>query len=296
MVNYNLYRTFYFVAKEGNITKASERLYISQPAVSEAIRELEGQLNQKLFHRKNKGVELTGFGKILFEKVKGIIGDLDEIEEMGRKYDKLAVGQIKIGVASANLNQLMSRVLTSFAKSHPSVNIETKNDNTEELVSLLDKGSIDVAFVDYFDGCERAYNIVSEYNIFYRIIGSKHYKNLYSGENIDIEHFPTEELILPNKSNSSRKLIEDYFKKNKMTLSPKYELDNYTLLYDFVKRGLGIAFVNTEFYKDRIEKHEVEIIYPEFSLCARKLVCIVKKKQDDKIVGEFLSVVKNNKG
>lgn len=296
MVNYNLYRTFYFVAKEGNITKASERLFISQPAVSEAIRELEGQLNQKLFHRKNKGVELTGFGKILFEKVKGLISDLDEIEEMGRKYDKLAVGQLKIGVASANLNQLIARVLTSFAKSYLSVNIETKNDNTEELLSLLDKGSIDVAFVDYFEGCEKAYNIISEYNIFYRIIGSKQYKKMFSGENIDIEHFPMKELILPNKSNSSRKLIEDFFKKNKIDLNPKYELDNYTLLYDFVKKGLGIAFVNAEFYRECIENHEVEIIYPKFSLCARRLVCIVRKKQDDKIVSEFLSIIKNDKG
>ena len=69
MTNFNLYRVFYYVAKHKNLTKASEALFISQPAVSSSIKELEGQVGEILLERKNKGVELTTFGTLLYEKI-----------------------------------------------------------------------------------------------------------------------------------------------------------------------------------------------------------------------------------
>lgn len=68
MTNFNLYRVFYYVVKHKNLTKASEVLYISQPAVSSSIKELEGQVGKALLERKNKGVEPTTFGLLLYEK------------------------------------------------------------------------------------------------------------------------------------------------------------------------------------------------------------------------------------
>lgn len=69
MANLNLYKFFCAVAEEKNISKASEKLFVSQPAVSFSIRELEKELNQQLFVRKSKGVELTAFGKILYSQI-----------------------------------------------------------------------------------------------------------------------------------------------------------------------------------------------------------------------------------
>jgi DNA-binding transcriptional LysR family regulator len=70
MIDLDLYRVFYTVAKCGSLTKASEELYISQPGVSQAIKHLEKQLGGKLFTRTHRGMELTeGGGKQIFEKV-----------------------------------------------------------------------------------------------------------------------------------------------------------------------------------------------------------------------------------
>ena len=292
MVNYNLYKTFYVVAREGNITKASEKLYISQPAVSESIKDLEGQLNQKLFVRKNKGVELTGFGKVLFERVKILIADLDDIENMGQVYDKLGMGRLSIGVSSANLTQLLLKTLSSFMKKYPNVNIKTSYGNRENLIEQIDRGNCDMIFVDYFEGCEKKYEIVNEFDVAYRLIGSAKYKREFSKNTISAEDFPIKELILPSGNNGSRNVIESYFAKHNMALDGKYEFDNYKLIYEFVKMGFGVAFVNTEFYKDKIDAHEVEIIYPDFYLPARRLVCLVKKGEKEKIVKEFMKLLK----
>lgn len=292
MVNYNLYKTFYVVAREGNITKASEKLYISQPAVSESIKDLEGQLNQKLFVRKNKGVELTGFGKVLFERVKILIADLDDIENMGQVYDKLGMGRLSIGVSSANLTQLLLKTLSYFMKKYPNVNIKTSYGNRENLIEQIDRGNCDMIFVDYFEGCEKKYEIVNEFDVAYRLIGSAKYKREFSENTISAEDFPIKELILPSGNNGSRNVIESYFAKHNKALDGKYEFDNYKLIYEFVKMGFGVAFVNTEFYKDKIDAHEVEIIYPDFYLPARRLVCLVKKGEKEKIVKEFMKLLK----
>ncbi len=76
-----------------------------------------------------------------------------------------------------------------------------------------------------------------------------------SSENtISAEDFPIKELILPSGNNGSRNVIESYFAKHNKALDGKYEFDNYKLIYEFVKMGFGVAFVNTEFYKDKQKK------------------------------------------
>ena len=68
-INYELYRIFYVVAKSGSITKAAQELFISQPAVSQSIKQLETQIGGRLFVRTSKGMELTYEGKIIFEYI-----------------------------------------------------------------------------------------------------------------------------------------------------------------------------------------------------------------------------------
>ena len=107
MTNLNLYRFFCCVAEEKNISKASEKLFVSQPAVSFAIRELETELNQQLFIRKSKGVELTSFGKLLYEQVKNSIDKFDNIENFAKRYKMLEQGIIRIGSCTSNTNQIV---------------------------------------------------------------------------------------------------------------------------------------------------------------------------------------------
>lgn len=294
MANLNLYKCFCVVAKEKNISKASEVLFISQPALSFSIKELEKELNQTLFIRKSKGVELTTFGKVLYNKIKDVIDVFDEAENLANRFNNLQEGIIRIGSSSSNANQMLTKYLTKFAKAYPSINISMRRGTREKLSQDLKNNELDLIFVDKFNDFSD-FEMIKEYDIKYQLIGSKTFKNKYTGDNISAKDFPVEDLILPSKNNNSRVTIDDFFAKSGINLAPKYELDNYILLYEFVKNGLGIAFVNAEYYQKNIEEKEVEVIYPNFSINARHLVCLTNKDVNNLALKKFVEIINDCK-
>ena len=290
MVNLNFYKIFCEVVKEKNISKASEKLYISQPAVSFSIKELEKSLGQTLFIRKSKGVELTPFGAILYNKIKDVIDTFDEAEVVANNFSKLNDGIIRIGANSSNVNQILLDYLTRFAKKYPNVQIVMIRDNREKLLEKLDNNELDMVFVDKVKNIDD-YNLVKQYNVKYQLIGTKKYKDKYHEDDINLKNFPTLDLILPSVNNNSRTTIENFFIKNNITLHPKYELDNYILLYEFVKQGFGIAFVSANYYKNSINSGEVELIYPNFYINAREIVCLTNKTYYNNAIDKLVEII-----
>lgn len=97
-INLELYRIFYVVAKNKHMTRASEELHISQPAISQSIKKLESDLGGTLFLRSNKGMELTSEGKMFYEYVKGALELINNAEHEFTSFKKLDKGEIKMGV------------------------------------------------------------------------------------------------------------------------------------------------------------------------------------------------------
>lgn len=294
MTNLNLYRFFCCVAEEKNISKASEKLFVSQPAVSFAIRELETELNQQLFIRKSKGVELTSFGKLLYEQVKNSIDKFDNIENFAKRYKMLEQGIIRIGSCTSNANQIVLNYIAEFAKQYPNISIAMERGDREQLLQKLKNNDLDMIFIDNTEKADE-FVTVKKFNVTYQLIGNKAYKTKFKEENIDVKNFPVNELMLPTVNNSSRLAINKFFNENNITLAPKYELDNYILLYEFVKKGFGMAFVNIDYYKQAVENKEVFVIYPEFSICARKIVCLIDVEQTNPAVKKLIKIIEADK-
>ena len=293
MTNLNLYKFFCCVAEEKNISKASEKLFVSQPAVSFSIKELEKEVGQKLFVRKSKGVELTLFGKILYDNVKGAIDKFDEIETLSQKFGKIEQGIVRIGASSSNMNQVLLNFLSQFAMLYPNIQISMERGTKEQLIAQLYNNALDIIFVDNGDYVCK-FNQIKKFDVTYQLIGNKKYKQKFSSENLDINNFPIEELMLPSKNNNSRITIDSFFAKRGIKLLPKYELDNYILLYEFVKQGFGMAFVNKEYYKNAINSGEVEIIYPKFSICARQIVCLTNKNSLNPALEKLVEIIEKS--
>lgn len=290
MTNFNLYRVFYYVAKHKNLTKASEILFISQPAVSSSIKELEGQVGEILLERKNKGVELTTFGALLFEKISPEIENLEKLENLSQSFKDLDFGVLRIGCSSSNLNQIVGQYLKIFACNHPNIKIIMKRASEKELKSMLEENQLDVIFVNKTPFPQN-FVCVREYEIKYNIIGNADMKNKYPEDEISLCDFPECDLILPSKNNNSRKFIDEFFEQQNKHLTSKYELDNYIMLFDFVKNGLGIAFVNAEFYKKNIEDKEVFILFPKLSLPTRKMHCLISKSSQNPTLEHFVNII-----
>ena len=293
MTNLNLYRFFCCVAEEKNISKASEKLFVSQPAVSFAIRELETELNQQLFIRKSKGVELTSFGKLLYEQVKNSIDKFDNIENFAKRYKMLEQGIIRIGSCTSNTNQIVLNYIAEFAKQYPNISIAMERGDKDKLLQKLKNNDLDMIFIDNTEKADE-FVTIKKFNVTYQLIGNKAYKSKFKEENIDVKNFPVSDLMLPTINNSSRLAINKFFNENSITLAPKYELDNYILLYEFVKKGFGMAFVSIDYYKQAVEDKEVFVIYPEFSICAREIVCLIDVEQTNPAVKKLIGIIQKN--
>lgn len=141
MIDFELYRIFVEVAKEGNITKASEKLNVSQPAITKKIKNLEEQLSMKLLERKSKGVELTLEGKKLYEKIKKPIEELNTID---RQVCKEKV--INIGTHNHIGSCIFGNVLNKYYLKYPNVNLNLICEETCEMMRKLQNKELDIVF------------------------------------------------------------------------------------------------------------------------------------------------------
>lgn len=293
MANLNLYKFFCAVAEEKNISKASEKLFVSQPAVSFSIRELEKELNQQLFVRKSKGVELTAFGKILYSQIKDCVDKFDKIEQMAFRFSKLDQGILRIGACTSNVNQILMEYLTEFAKKYPNVQIVMERDNDDRLLQRLTENSLDMIFVDKSDKIDD-FKTVKTFDVDYQLLGNKKFKEKYVEDDVDLKYFPVSDLIVPSVNNGSRTTINKFFANNSIKFEPKYELDSYILLYDFVKKGFGIAFANVDYYKQSIANEEVYVIFPQFKIKARQIVCLTNFDVSNPALNSFVQIINKN--
>ena len=288
MTNLNLYRIFCEVAKQKNITKASEVLFVSQPAVSSAIKELETQLGGQLFIRQNKGVVLTSYGHDIYQKIAPSIEKLEQVEHYFDDINTLQNGILRIGSNTSNTNQIISEYLIKFASVYPKVKIQMTRAHQNELIDKLNEQELDIVFIDNEDIGD--FNIIESYDIEYQLIGNKEYYEKYKNSPVDCDNFPVEDIILPNDINTSRKLIEDFLKQQGILIKPKYEVDAYSILYAFVKDGLGVAFVNADYYKDKIGK-EVFLINSNIKFLARKINAVCNKKSKNPTLEQFIDIM-----
>lgn len=239
-IDLELYRTFYVVAKNKHMTKASEELHISQPAISQSIKKLEEQLNGTLFLRSNKGMELTEEGKMFFAYVKGALELIDNAEKEFTSFKNLDKGEIKIGCSTTLTKLILMDAIENFHNEYPNININITNDLTSNLINDLKLGKLDFVIFNESN--------VEESNVDLKLIRSLKqgfiYNPKYFTDNIkslnDLNNYP---LILQKEESNSRKLLNHITLKEQVILSPKIETVSQELVTEFTHIGMGIGFV-----------------------------------------------------
>ena len=145
-VKLELYRVFKEVAEVGNITAAAQALYISQSAVSQSIKQLENDLQTRLFSRNSRGVTLTAEGKMLYEYVRSAMGLLETGEEKLSQTRELQMGQLVIGASDTVTSQFLLPYLDGFHRKHPAIHIQIISGRSHKVLGLLRSGKVDIAF------------------------------------------------------------------------------------------------------------------------------------------------------
>lgn len=252
MINLELYRIFYVVAETGNITKASEILRISQPAVTKQIKNLESQLNTVLFIRTKKGVVLNACGQKIFLNVKQALTLLDEINNTIEEFTSLNAGTIKIGISTTLMRKYLLKYIELFHSKYPNIIVDIYTDPTKELITKLKNGSIDLIIGKFPHNLDKDLNYDQLGKTKYIFIANKKYFNLenstiYSKE---LENYP---ILLQEYPSNSRISAEKYFEDNNISIIPKMNIASSNLLIDFINMGYGIGYVTELYVKDELK-------------------------------------------
>ena len=238
-IDLELYKVFYTVAKNKHMTKASEELHISQPAISQSIKKLEEQLGGTLFLRSNKGMELTEEGNMFYEYIKGALELINNAEREFTSFKDLTKGEIKIGCSTTLTKLVLIDAISKFNKDYPNINIIVDNDLTSNLINDLKLGKLDFVIFNESNIKETNLNLTKIKELKQGFI----YNPLFYKDNInsfnDLNNYP---LILQKEESNSRKLLDYIALNNNIKLIPKMEVVSQELITEFVNIGLGIGF------------------------------------------------------
>lgn len=249
----DLYHVFYAVAKQGNISRAANELFISQPAISKAIKKLEDSLSVSLFYRNSRGVTLTDEGVLLYEQVRIAFEAIDKGEEVVKRTKQLGIGSLRIGVSTTLCKYLLLSYLKEFVEKFPHMKITIQCQSTFDTVKLLEEGKIDIGLIGKPEHLKHLvfYPITSIQDTF--VTTKAYYENLKvrnGGDEMDI--FKEGNIMLLNEENITRRYIEEYFKSEGIQVHQVLEVSNMDLLIEFAKIGIGIACVIKEFVGDEL--------------------------------------------
>ncbi len=261
MVNLELYRVFYVVAKCGSLTKAAEELYISQPAVSQAIKQLESQLGGKLFTRTHKGMELTETGgKQIFATVEKALKLFDEAESKYAELKDTATGIVRICASDTVSTHFLLPYIKQYHQKYPNVNLVLQNCTSSETIELLKNNKGDIGFVNLpIDDTEinLSSTVMQLHDTF---VCSDKFKELTEGV-VDLKRLQDYPLLMLELSTATRQAIVSFAHSQGIHLHPEIELASLELMCMLAKNGIGIACIPREFAMHELneEKSLIEI-------------------------------------
>ena len=239
-IDLELYKVFYVVAKNKHMTRASEELHISQPAISQSIKKLEDHLGGTLFLRSNKGMELTEEGKMFYEYVKGALELIGNAENEFTSFKDLSKGEIKVGCSTTLTKLILIDALENFHKDYPNININIVNGLTSNLINDLKLGKLDFVIFNESN--------VKENNLYLEKIkelkqGFVYNPDYYTDNVKTFSDLNKLSLILQNGDSNSRKLLDYIALQKHVKLIPRMEVVSQELISEFANIGLGVGFV-----------------------------------------------------
>ena len=274
-IKLELYKVFKTVAEKGNISAAAQDLYISQSAVSQSIKQLERQLDARLFSRSTKGVTLTNEGEMLLDYVSKALGLIESGEKKLSQVQDLQTGTLSIGASDTITKTYLLRKLEAFHKEYPGIILKIINGTSKMCLDNLHAGLVDIAFASGNPGKE-AYDtrhLMDTHTVF---VASPDYNcdfdKVYTIE--EIAAFP---LILLEKKAGSRLFVDNFFKDHGVEISPEFELGTHNLLTSIARIGLGVACVTEEFARSGLDRGIIKTLKTDFEIPTREMVmCTLK--------------------
>ena len=240
------------VAETLNFTKASEKLNLTQSAVSHQIKALEKELHVPLFVRAKRGVILTEAGKIVLEHAAQILDEVEEMRERVAGREKSLVGRVRVAAATQALVYLFAPLFEDFMDSHENVELLFRTTvSTEQTVEDILNGVADVGFASLavYSPTLRVNELFEDRLVL--TVGKKH--RLAKLDTVSIEELQKERWILFERGASIRRSTDNFFKTVKVEPETALESNDTYFIKLMIEHGLGVSLLPSWTVRDEIE-------------------------------------------
>lgn len=292
-ISLELYKFFCLIAEYNSFSEASKKLYISQPAITQKIHDLEKGLEKKLFIRTASGIELTEDGKMLYEKLKEPIETLKEIEK--QELQKERKKQIKVGIDIKILDiNFLYRILIKFYKLYPSKRIVIEKMELEKGMNYISNKKLDFYLASNIKKSRRKNVNMNNQIVLHPCFYTS--TEFYHKHKESLNIFPSNNYtyILCKKNTVEREILDKIIKKYNICITQSYEAENAEMQAILVKSNMGIAFGFKENIIDELEKREFKEIKINKAIPEYIVDIVEKNEYNNKLEKEqFLKEIKN---
>ena len=293
--NLEYYKVFYYVAKYGSVTKAAGELAISQPAVSQALKQLERNLGVPLFFRAARGIKLTGEGQLLFSYVEKGYEQIELGVQKVRQMQNMELGEIRIGASDMTLQFYLLPYLEKFHEQYPEIKVIVTNAPTPETLKFLKEGQIDFGIVSTPFSALPEVSVIPVREIEDIFVAGRRFIS-YKNRTLDFQELEKLPLVFLENNTSTRSYMDEFLERNGVNVQPEFELATSDMIVQFAKRNLGVGCVVRDFameylasgllfelrFNKMIPKRQFCVVCSEklpMSMAASKLLEIMELKE-----------------
>lgn len=249
--------TFLEVAKQGSFSRAGEKVFRSQSAVSAQIRQLEQEYGSKLLDRSGKAVRLTPAGRVLHDYAERLLKLKEDSLLAIADQGKTPRGTLLIGANEATCLYVLPHVFAEYCRLHPQVQISIYRNFSYKIVEKLETGALDVGIVTL---PVKSSNVRTHPIFRDQLMLMVNPQNpLAKLEVVTIADIAKQPLLLP-KTGFSRRLMDKLFRPYAAQLQVRMELPSVGMIKSFVAAGLGVSIISASFARDQVLAGRVKLI------------------------------------
>lgn len=259
-------RAFCCAAQTGSVSKAAERLYLSQPSVSLQIQALERELKVTLFERRGPRIQLTPDGRNLYELAQPLVHGIDALPEtFAAGSGRITSGELAIAAGESTLLYLLPDLIKRFADGHPGIRLKLLNVTGRDGLALLRADEADLAVGSMIDAPDDiTYHPIFTYEPML-IVPLEH--PLARKKQIRLEDVSPYGLILPPRHLSTWHVVDTVFHQHNLSYKVTLEAGGWEVVKKYVELGLGISIVTSICLtgKERLAALSLERYFPKRS-------------------------------
>ena len=295
MINLELYRIFVIVANEGNITRASEILCVSQPAITKQIKNLEAQLNIKLFERNNSGMKLTIEGNELYFKIKDAIKLISEVENEFRENRT-----IRVGARTTILSKIFSKGISKYYNSYPNAKVDIRKYEIEEMLQKLDEKQLDVVLTKRIDDKNYSNLKFISLGFLHSVFVTKN-NSKYSRKVFDKEELKNEKIYINSIVGNpvSTRVLKQVLNLDDLSNNKNIRSLSSNAVIEILKQEDAIGFLTKEFILEELEENKLEVVKTSFEIEPTEFGIYYNKNNKFEQLNNFIECIKveciNNK-